>query len=59
MKSRERETDAHRGNRKEGYRKLARNIAAHIPSTIASSVTKTDYLEVGENDWQYCSEFKE
>jgi hypothetical protein len=59
MESRESEIDVHRGNRKEEYRKLARNIAAHIPSAIASSVTKTDYLEVRENDWQHCSEFKE
>jgi hypothetical protein len=41
MEDRERERQMHT----EEYRKLARNIATHIPSTIASSVTKTGYLE--------------
>jgi hypothetical protein len=46
MESTERETEVYKGNKKTEYRKLERKITAQIPSTIASSVTKTVSLEL-------------
>lgn len=46
MEGTERETEVYKGNKRTEYRKLERKMTAHIPSTIASSVTKTVSLEL-------------
>jgi hypothetical protein len=63
MESRERETEVYKGNKMIENRKLERKITAHIPSTIASSVTKDCFFRTGRQIQKArtprCSEFQE